>query len=212
MIEKIRKRNLSDNRTIMVKDLGAGSSRMKNNLRKVSDISRHSAVPAKYGKLLMNMAAEFGGKGIIEFGTSIGISTLYMAKGNPGTTVYTMEGCPAICDLASLNFSATGTENINLLTGSFDDLIPNLSVNPGMVFIDGDHRKDSVIRYFRKMAEISDNDTVIVIDDIHHSEEMEEAWNEIKSDENVSFTVDIFRMGIVFFRKGMSRYNYVIRY
>lgn len=212
MIEKIRKRDLSDNSIITVKDLGAGSTRMKSNLRKVSDISRHSAVPVKYGKLLMNLAAEFGGKGVVEFGTSLGISTLYMAKGNPDSIIHTMEGCPALCELASRNFSTAGVENINLLTGSFDELIPELRVNPGMVFIDGDHRKDSVIRYFRKMVEISDNDTVIVIDDIHQSAEMEEAWREIKRDEKVSFTIDIFRMGIVFFRKGMSRYNYVLRY
>jgi predicted O-methyltransferase YrrM len=212
MIEKIRKKNLSDKRTIPVKDLGAGSATMKSSLRNISDIARHSAVPAKYGKLLMNLAAEFGGEGIVEFGTSLGISALYMAKGCPGTLVYTMEGCLATSKLAVENFSIAGAENIILLTGSFDDLITGLKVEPGMVFIDGDHRKESVVRYFRKMSELSDGDTVIVIDDIHLSKEMEEAWSEIKRSENVSFTVDIFRMGIVFFRKGINRCDYVIRY
>jgi hypothetical protein len=41
---------------------------------------------------------------------------------------------------------------------------------------------------------------------------MEEAWDEIKQHEAVTFTVDIFRMGLVFFREGMNRFNYVIRY
>ena len=54
------------------------------------------------------------------------------------------------------------------------------------------------------MAEISDNNTVIIIDDIHYSKEMEEAWNEIKQYEKVICTVDIFRMGIVFFREGID--------
>lgn len=212
MIEKIREMNLSDKRIIPVIDLGAGSTRMKSNLRKVSDIASHSAVPKKYGILLMNLAGEYGVENIIEFGTSLGISTLYMAKGSPGTMVYTMEGCPETSEVARENFSIAGAENINLLTGVFDDLLTDLKFRPGMVFIDGDHRRESVVRYFRKMSGLSHNDTVIVIDDIHHSKEMEEAWDEIKRDEKVSFTVDIFRMGIVFFRKGMSRYNYVIRY
>ena len=30
--------------------------------------------------------------------------------------------------------------------------------------------------------------------------------------EKVSLTVDIFRMGIVFFREGIERKNYIIRY
>jgi len=212
MIEKIRKKNLSDRTKITVKDLGAGSARMKNNLRRVSDIARYSSVPEKYGRLLMNMASEFGGDGIIEFGTSLGISTLYMAKGRKGSRIYTMEGCPATSEIARENSSEAGVDNIEFMSGTFDDLIPGLKLKPGMVFIDGDHRKDSVVRYFTKMSEISHNDTVIIIDDIHLSKEMEEAWSEIKSNKNVSFTVDIFRMGIVFFRKGMNRYDYVIRY
>ena len=72
--------------------------------------------------------------------------------------------------------------------------------------------KNLYLRYFEKMAEISDNNTVIVIDDINYSTEMEEAWNEIKQHEKVSVTIDIFRMGIVFFRKGISHNDYIIRY
>jgi len=212
IIEKIRKKNLTDNRTIRIQDFGAGSVRMKNDIRRVSDIARHSSVPKKYGRLLMNLSSEFGGGGIIEFGTSLGISTLYMAKGCPDTTVFTMEGCPVTSEIASENFSSAGAENIEILTGSFNDLIPDLKVKPGLVFIDGDHRKESVVNNFEKMSDISNNDTVIVIDDIHLSKEMEKAWSEIKRNKNVSFTVDLFRMGIVFFRKGMSPYNYVIRY
>jgi hypothetical protein len=62
------------------------------------------------------------------------------------------------------------------------------------------------------MAEISDTGTVIVLDDIHHSSEMEEAWDEIKMYEKATFTIDIYRMGFVFFREGMNHFNYVIRH
>ena len=62
------------------------------------------------------------------------------------------------------------------------------------------------------MVNISDENTVIVIDDIYYSKEMGEAWDEIKRNEKVSLTVDLFRMGIVFFRGGMSRFEYIIRY
>jgi predicted O-methyltransferase YrrM len=81
-----------------------------------------------------------------------------------------------------------------------------------MVFIDGNHRKAPVLKYFSEMVGISDNNTVIVLDDIHLSDEMEEAWKEIKGNENVSFTIDLYRMGLVFFRKGIGHIDYVIRY
>lgn len=214
-IESIRKKNKSDMRTLEVLDLGAGSVKMNKSLRKVSDIAGISAVPEKYGVLLSNMAAEFGKPDIIEFGTSLGFSAMYMACGSPRSVVYTMEGCPATSEIARENFREAGIENIRLLTGSFEDLIPELrkkSVSPGLVFIDGNHRKEPVKAYFRQMAEMADKNSVIVIDDIHQSEEMEEAWTEIKEYEKVSFTVDIYRMGLVFFREGMNHFNYVIRY
>jgi hypothetical protein len=62
------------------------------------------------------------------------------------------------------------------------------------------------------MASVSDSKTVIIIDDIYSSTGMKEAWNEIKKFEMVTVTIDIYRMGIVFFREGMKRNDYIIRY
>jgi predicted O-methyltransferase YrrM len=215
MIEELRRKYCSDKRIISVTDMGAGSARMKGNNRRVSEIAKYSALPEKYGILLARLASEFGKGSIIEFGTSLGFSTMYMAAVKPAVTVYTMEGCPSVASLAAENFRNAGLSNIRLLTGSFDDLLPELTeanVTPGFVFIDGNHRKEAVCRYFNWVAEISAPDTVIAIDDIHSSKEMGQAWEEIKYHEQVSSTVDIFRMGIVFFRKNISKGNYVIRY
>ncbi len=214
-IENIRKKNISDDRIISVQDLGGGSSRMKNSLRRVSDIAAYSAVPRKYGRLLSNMASEFGKPDIIELGTSLGISTMYMATASPGSVVHTIEGCPSTAEIAKENFEYAGINNVHLINGSFDDTIPELrkkSVKPGLVFIDGNHRKEPTLKYFEEMADLSDKNSVIIIDDIHISEEMEEAWTLIKKHKKVTLTVDIFRMGFVFFRERMNRYNYVIKY
>ncbi len=83
---------------------------------------------------------------------------------------------------------------------------------PVLVFIDGNHRKEPVIRYFNQVADMSDNNTVVIIDDINSSREMADAWSEIKNHKNVTMSVDIFSMGIVFFRKGLNHLNYVVRY
>jgi len=214
-IENMRKKNISDDRIISVQDLGGGSSRMKSSLRRVSDIAAYSAVPRKYGRLLSNMASEFGKPDIIELGTSLGISTMYMATASPGSVVHTIEGCPSTAEIAKENFEYAGINNVHLINGSFDDIIPELrkkSVKPGLVFIDGNHRKEPTLKYFEEMADLSDKNNVIIIDDIHISEEMEEAWTLIKKHKKVTLTVDIFRMGFVFFREGMNCYNYVIKY
>ncbi len=214
-VENIRKKNLSDSRAINILDLGAGSLRMRDNSRKVSDITKYSSVPCKYGILLANMASAFGKPAIIEFGTSLGFSSMYMASGCPEAIVYTMEGCPETARIAQENFDMSGLSNIRLMKGSFDDLLPEikaLNLNPGLIFIDGNHRKEPLLRYFNEMSNSCGTETVLIIDDIHGSEEMESAWSTIRQDENVSFTIDIHRMGMVFFRTGINHIDYIIRY
>jgi predicted O-methyltransferase YrrM len=214
-IERIRQRLLMDHRVIEVMDLGTGSDKLTNKLKKVSDIARYSAVPRKYGKLLANLAAEFGRPLVIEFGTSLGISTMYLASPLGEAPVFSMEGCPATAEIAGSNFKNAGLKNIRLFLGTFEDSLPEIiksGILPGLVFIDGNHKMRAVLDYFERMAEISDNNTVVIIDDINYSQEMAEAWNKIRQHEKVTFTIDIFRMGIVFFRKGISHKDYIIRY
>lgn len=215
LVEQIRKQMLSDKRIINVRDLGSGSASLKKSMRKVSEIARRSPVTPKYGRLLSNIAAEFGKPAIIELGTSVGISAIYMAASCPDATVYTIEGCPETAKLAKQNFVNAGFENIKMMEGSFDDILPELLSEvskPGLVFIDGNHRKEPVMKYFNLIAENSGNSSVVIIDDINHSKEMNEAWHELKKHEKVSLSIDLFRMGILFFREGINHNDYTIRY
>jgi predicted O-methyltransferase YrrM len=214
-IEEARNRLLDDKRSIVTRDFGAAAYGNAEQLRKISGIARHSAIPKRYALLLANMAAEFGRPLIVEFGTSFGISTMYLASACTDARVLTMEGCPASGEIARRNFNEAGLKNIELMIGPFEENLTEITgqkICPGLVFIDGNHRKKPVLEYFEKIADISGNNTVIIIDDINYSEEMEEAWSEIKKNGKISLTIDIYRMGIVFFRKGVIRNDYIIRY
>ena len=214
-VEQIRKKMLSDGRTILVHDLGSCSELSKECLRRVSGIAKKSSVTRKYCRFLSGMAAEFGNPLIIELGTSLGISTMYMAASCKETPLVTIEGCPATAAIANENFLEAGIENIKIIEGPFDEVLPGVlasGVKPGLVFIDGNHRKEPVIKYFNQIAEIADNRTAVIIDDISYSREMTEAWNEIKLHQKVSVSIDIGRMGILFFKEGINHNDYIIRY
>ena len=216
-IEETRKAMKADRRTIKVNDLGAGSSSatLKGDWRKVSDVARHSSIPPKYGKLLFNLAAEFGGKYIVELGTSLGISTLYLAAGSPHSEVHTIEGCSNTLSVATENFKKLGFTNIREYSNSFDDGLKKIESDipsAGLVFIDGDHRREALNKYLDSVIKIVGDKGVVVIDDIHVNREMTRAWKDILQDDRVTTSIDIYRMGIIFFRKGLTRSNYVIRY
>ncbi|MCB2221056.1 MAG: class I SAM-dependent methyltransferase [Bacteroidetes bacterium] len=215
IIEQLKTVLLKDDQKITVTDYGAGSRIDSGNERMISNITRHTSKPAKYGRLLFRLVRYLHPENIIELGTSMGLSTAYMALGHPQAKVYTIEGCPNISQIAQLNFHKLNLKNIDLITGTFEDQIPGLLEKIGktqFVFIDGNHRKKPTLHYFEQCLESSVNDTCLVFDDIHWSKEMESAWKEIKYNRKVTLSVDLFFMGLVFMKKELTKQDFVIRF
>ncbi|MCK7553495.1 class I SAM-dependent methyltransferase [Chitinophaga sedimenti] len=202
-IEALRTKLLQSRDIVNVTDLGAGSLTGAGTERKVSDIARHAAKPPKFGQLFYRMVQHFAPANIPELGTSLGMSTAYMASARPNSTVYTIEGCPNITAQAKANFAELGLQNIRQFTGNFDDVLPKVlqEVTPDFVYIDGNHRKEPTLDYFRQCADKASENAVFIFDDIHWTNGMEEAWKTIQDDERVTLTVDLFFIGLVFFRK-----------
>jgi predicted O-methyltransferase YrrM len=118
--------------------------------------------------------------------------------------------------MAKENFRKLNCDNIQLLQGNFDFLlpsaIPQLS-SIDLAFIDGNHRYEPTINYFHQLLSGSHNNSILVFDDIHWSAEMGKAWKEIKQHPSVQYTIDIFFLGFVFFREEFKvKQNFTIRF
>ena len=214
-VKCIRKRMEGSKTVLAVNDLGAGSGTLSASRRRMCDIARRSSVHHRYGKILHNLASACDGQNILEMGTSLGVSTLYLALGAPSSKIVSIEGCPELSAIAESNFLQAGVENIEVLRGDFDKVLPelkNTGFEPSLVFVDGNHRKEAVLKYFTLLKELIRDNSVIIFDDINYSFEMNEAWKEIKSDLQVSLSIDLFQMGLVFFRKGIVKQDFLIRY
>ena len=214
-VETIREKMLHSEDHVHFIDMGAGALEKKNEARSVKNIARYSVKPSKYGQLLFRIANYFQPKNILELGTSLGITTSYLHAGCAEANIATIEGCPEVAVLAQKNWEALKYNNISLHVGNFDQVLPVLlkeAQQLDLVFFDGNHRKQATLHYFYKCLEKSHERSVFVLDDIYWSREMKEAWEEIKACEQVSVTVDLFFMGIVFFRKGQVKEDFVIRY
>ena len=215
VVENLKTTLLSSKKTISVTDYGAGSRVDKGSKRTVSAITKNSSKTAKYGRVLFRLARYFNPSNIIELGTSVGLSSCYLALGNPRANLTTIEGCPNIAELALKNFTKAGINNIKLITGNFDEKLPDvLKSMPSvdLIFIDGNHRKEPTINYFEQCLEKSVNDTCIIFDDIHWSDEMEQAWHNIIYHNSVTLSIDIFFMGLVFFKKELTKQHFTIRF
>lgn len=213
--EQLRKRLMGDGRTIVITDLGAGSNVDGSKLRTVASIARNSAKQPRYGRLLQRLVAHFRPMEMIELGTSLGVSALYQHLGHPEGDLTTFEGCPQTAAIARENLIAAGADSVTIIEGDFDDkLQPHLDNIERLdyAFIDGNHRSGPTLRYFAQCLEKAGDGTVLIFDDIHWSPDMASAWNAIKAHPQVTVTLDLFQIGIVFLRKGQAKQDFVIRF
>ena len=214
-IENIRKELLLSKQTVNCVDLGAGSHIQNKASRSISEIATISAKPSKYAQLLFRLVNRFQPKTILELGTSLGISSAYMASANSGSKLITIEGCNEIAAIAKQNFKKLKLENIRQSIGNFDEVLPDALKKIeqlDLVFFDGNHRKIPTMNYFQQCLERAVETSVFIFDDIYWSEEMKEAWQEIKNNERVTVTIDLFHFGIVFFRKEQVKEHFIIRF
>lgn len=210
-IESLRRKLTHDHRTIKVQDFGTGAA--KGSARKISSIARTSLTPARFSRIYAGIARQFKSRAIIELGTSFGINTLYLAD-DKQATVTTFEGAPAIADIATITFEFAGKNNIELIVGNIDKTLPTYLQRVrkiDLAFIDANHRYEPTVRYFDYLLSKVHEQSVVIVDDIHHSAGMEKAWNEIKHHRLVYASADLFRCGIAFFDPSLNKQHVVLQ-
>jgi len=214
-VEALRSRMLNDHREVSFDDPGAGSAISKTKTRKVSSIARHAAKSPKLGQLLFRMVRKYEPATVLELGTSLGITSSYLKLAQPNSVLYTIEGAEPVAAIAKENLESLLPGSFKLINANFDEELPSLLKrmdNPDFVFVDGNHREEPTIKYFRQILPYIKDDSIIVFDDIHWSREMENAWKEIKNHPSVTMTVDLYYMGIVLFREGGQVQHFKLKF
>ena len=237
-IERCREKMLRDERESEFVDYGSGKLKGENGKlkgengerRRVCDIARRSLAKRKYAQMLSRLvnwlgashrlengsgtaySLEFRGLTIVELGTSLGVTTAYMAAMDSRNRVVTFEGCEAVANIAKENWKALNINNIECRIGKIDvEQLARDIEHLDVAFIDANHTYVSTCKYFDVLAGKVREKSVIVVDDIHYSEEMEKAWKAICADERVTSTIDLYQMGLVFFDKHYWKRNYKMR-
>ena len=189
---------------VEITDFGAGSQVTPNKIRTLASLAKHSANRPYACQLLFLIIQHYKPATLLELGTSLGISTAYQAAAALDSRIISIEGCPNVAHHATQTFQFLKVQNVVLLEGRFDEMLPvafEEFKKLDYVFVDGNHRKEPTLRYFEKCLEHAHEGSIFVFDDIHWSEGMEAAWEEIKTHPKVKITIDLFFFGVVFFRE-----------
>ena len=211
-IETKRRFLLQSPNSIQVTDHGAGSLVDNTRTRKIAQITKSSAVSPFFGRVLFKTAVLLQAKQMLELGTSLGISTLYLAGSSRQSQIYSIEGCPETAKIAARNLKLWLDKRIHLIEGTFEKQLPLvLKKLPqiDLAFLDGNHQKQATLQYFEACLTKVHSNSVLIFDDIHWSKEMTEAWEIIRNHPEVKLSVDLFYSGLVFFREEIREPQHV---
>lgn len=178
------------------------------------ELIRSSKTP-RHAQLLQRLAAHIDAKNIIELGTNMGISTMYLASNNTKANVYTYEKEKALIKIAKENFDKAGLSHIKIIEGNIDQTLPATidHCSPiDLLFIDANHTYEATKRYYETCKKHKSHKAIFVVDDIHWSAGMEKFWKEIMSDNEAQLTMDLFNMGIIVFNEELKKQHYIIKY
>jgi predicted O-methyltransferase YrrM len=213
-IEGLRLQLLKSRDNIEVNDYGAGSRIFKYKSRSIKTITRYvlqsEGVAFSLLRVLLFWRKQGGAKKILEMGTSLGLTTAYLAAS--GWEVETWEGCQQTANYAKKNWKYLGCENqIKCEVGTFKSLMDNSHGGWDVVFLDGHHDKDATLDYVECLKTKLRPGGAILVDDIIWSKGMKEAWSELLEDPHWNATLNWRGKGWLFNRDGEKEQHLKLR-
>jgi predicted O-methyltransferase YrrM len=157
---------------------------VEKNRKRLNAAERNAAISPKIAQLIYRLVADWHPGNIVEMGTGVDNTTIYLQKAAPYTKVYGVKNKSEFLSVA---------ENL----GQLD-----------CVLIKGGQ---SILEYFELCIPKVHDGTLLIVDGIYRTQEMKETWTQIKAHPQVTITVDLFWIGLVYFRKGQVKEDFLIR-
>lgn len=212
-IEAERRELRGSGRVIDYLDFGAGKPgedrRDEPVLQQVSitDTLDNGNLALPFRQFLSRLAYDNGSRRILELGTSLGVSSAYMAAGATAAAdgdeieVRTLDGAPALVAEAEGFWQRTGYSDVcNAIVGPFGETLTSALEdydNIDLVFIDGHHDGVATVSYFETIRQKCSQNALIVFDDISNYSSMRQAWRLVSQHHSVAEVLDLRIIGAV---------------
>lgn len=166
-----------------------------------------AGVKPSYGRLLFKLVKAKEPLKSLELGTGIGISTAYISSAISSTgtgNLVTLEGSQTRAKYAESIHKSLDLNKIDYVVGPFNQTLKTLLEeyqNIDFCYIDGHHDGSAMIEYFNNISPVLSDDSIVIMDDINWSDDMNRAWKIISEKKEVALAVDTYMMGICLIKK-----------
>lgn len=179
----------------------------------VGEIVRREGIRPPHGALLFRLTNYFKPKHILQVGTSVGFSTLYLTAYAKGLQCITLENVAPFADLARQVFEKAGCTFVDLRVGAYNALLPAALEEMkrlDFVFFNTLEDEEDVAGLFNQCLAHVHNDTVFVCEGIQTTPRMRAFWKRVCGLPEVTVTLDLYSVGIILFNKKLHKRNYIV--
>ncbi|MDR1645227.1 MAG: SAM-dependent methyltransferase [Tannerellaceae bacterium] len=181
--------------------------------KETAGIVASRAISPKQGALLFRLANYFRPERILQIGASAGLSTLYLTSYKPGVKCIVLEKTPEQASVARWVYRQTAARTpVDLRTGDYRTLLPGiLEEMPAVDFVFFNTREETDnASLFDACMKYAQAGAFFVFDGIKSNRAMREFWKTVCAHPEVTVTLDLYSMGIVFFSKKLHKRNYKV--
>lgn len=165
--------------------------------KKVSVVAREQHLSPAIGQLLFKTINHYQPKIALEFGTGLGLNTLYQCTPSTSTQFHTFESSKALAQVAQENFQILGIQHVQLHVGPVEEnarqLLSTLAA-PDYLFINC----DLPTSFLQTLLEKCGPKSMLIINKPHTRGLAQ--WNWLCQEEIITLTLDLYDIGIAFRR------------
>ncbi len=142
----------------------------------------------KVNQLIYRLVKHFNPETVLNTGSDTDITLLYMRKAVPHANIYTLASKP---------------NNPNLL---------NTLHTVDLAYINNTDDQNNGLLYFDQLLPKFNYQSVVIINNIYKHAEARKSWQQIQANPKVMVTVDLFYIGLIFFRPGQAKEHFKLRF
>ncbi len=190
-----------DDRLFQVVDFGARSKvQQAHEERKIGDFSKQSSSGQRILAFFYYLSELIKPNRFLELGAGLGFSSAAVGLGHDAVKITTIEGNPHLAPFTKENIGSLGVEAEVIGTTIEDFLSSAAAQGPwDIIFNDGNHTYEAALNYFNFFKDKMSPDGIFIMDDIRWSSGMWQAWQEIRKMPEVTASIDLYTLGVLFF-------------
>ncbi|HEX9951202.1 MAG TPA: class I SAM-dependent methyltransferase [Rubricoccaceae bacterium] len=191
-VDALRARLAASGATVEVVDYGAGSAGGNAPVRRVADVYRRASSGPMWGRVMTGLVRGLRPARVLELGTNLGVSAAHIAlalarneaEGGPAARLVTLEGAPALADLARAHLAGLGhgEARVRVVVGPFAETLGPVCASDGpfdLVFVDGHHERDAALDYVAAVRPFLAPGAVVVLDDVEPGRPVRAAYRRL---------------------------------